>query len=64
MCAHTLFGKIIKAMIQNTFDLKASTSYCRPEVEQIILKSENNFLESGQLGNVGEGDPGADEWFN
>ena len=44
--------------------LPASASYCRPEAEPIFLTFEENFLESGQLGNVGEGDPVEDEWFN
>lgn len=51
-------------MIQKTLKMKDSASYCRPEVEIIFLKSEKTFLESGQLGNVGEGDAGEDEWFN
>ena len=44
--------------------LKAFASYSSPEAELIFLDPEENFLESGQLGNVGEGDPGEDEWFN
>jgi hypothetical protein len=51
-------------MIQKSFEMKALASYGSPEVELIFLDPEENFLESGQLGNVGEGDPGEDEWFN
>ena len=51
-------------MIHKTFEVKAPASYSRPGAELIFLKSEKNFLESGQLGNVGEGDAGEDEWFN
>ena len=38
--------------------------YSRPESEILDLEAEKSFLESGQLGGVGEGDPGQDEWFN
>lgn len=51
-------------MIQKSLEMKALASYCSPEAELIFLDPEENFLESGQLGNVGEGDPGEDEWFN
>ncbi len=51
-------------MIQKTLEMKAFASYSSPEAELIFLDPEENFLESGQLGNVGEGDPGEDEWFN
>ena len=44
--------------------MKVSASYIRPETEIFFLESEKNFLESGQLGNVGEGNAGEDEWFN
>ena len=51
-------------MIQKTLEMKAFASSSSPEAELIFLDPEENFLESGQLGNVGEGDPGEDEWFN
>jgi hypothetical protein len=38
--------------------------YTQPESELLDLETEDSFLESGQLGGVGEGDPGEDEWFN
>lgn len=51
-------------MIHKTLEMKTFASYDCPEAEVIFLDPEENFLESGQLGNVGEGDPGEDEWFN
>lgn len=38
--------------------------YTSPESELLDLKAEKSFCQSGQLGNVGEVDPGQDEWFN
>ncbi len=38
--------------------------YTQPESELLDLETEDSFLESGQLGGVGEGDHGEDEWFN
>ena len=64
VCPHTLFRKCYWIMIRKTFEMKVFASYSRPEAEIILLDPEENFLESGQLGNVGEGDPGEDEWFN
>lgn len=38
--------------------------YLNPEVQLLDLETEMNFCQSGELGGVGEGDPGQDEWFN
>ena len=51
-------------MIYKEFPRKDTAAYSRPEVHLLDLESEENFCQSGELGGVGEGDPGQDEWFN
>ena len=53
-----------KNMIYKDLQFPPQELYTRPESEILNLEAEDSFLESGQLGNVGEGDPGQDEWFN
>ena len=53
-----------KNMIYKDLQSTPQGLYTQPEAELLDLEAEDSFLESGQLGGVGEGDPGEDEWFN